>query len=190
MQIFNSVVGNDSRTLTEDEMPESFFIDEFRKATTEEESWDTVHREAYEQAKQLAIEEADALDRKSEAVANFVFPGLDESRKKLVGLYGREGLNQLRNQLKNHHDKINNMIATEILGLKKYNEELININESTKNITGGILKKENLKYFSTKFYHAYMDIESNLFVGGPNKNKESRHSIEPPLISILLHHSS
>lgn len=51
MQIFNSVVGNDSRTLTKDETPESFFIDEFRKATTEEESWDTVHREAYEQAK-------------------------------------------------------------------------------------------------------------------------------------------
>ncbi|MDO8511804.1 MAG: C-terminal helicase domain-containing protein, partial [bacterium] len=51
MQIFNSVVGNDTRTLTADETPESFFIDEFRKATTEEESWDTVHREAYEQAK-------------------------------------------------------------------------------------------------------------------------------------------
>ena len=51
MQIFNSVIGNDSRALTEDETLESFFIDEFRKATTEEESWDTVHREAYEQAK-------------------------------------------------------------------------------------------------------------------------------------------
>lgn len=129
---------------------------------------------AYKQAKQLAIEEADALDRKSEAVANFVFPGLDESRKNLIGLYGREGLNQLKNQLKNHHDKINNMIATDILGLKKYDEELININENTKNITGAILNKSNLKYFSTKFYQAYMDIESNLFVGGPNQNKESR----------------
>ncbi len=51
MQIFNSVVGNDSRTLTEDETPESFFIDEFRKATTEEESWDTPHKEAYDLAK-------------------------------------------------------------------------------------------------------------------------------------------
>lgn len=51
MQIFNSVVGNDSRTLTKDETPESFFIDQFRKATTEEESWDTTHREVYEQAK-------------------------------------------------------------------------------------------------------------------------------------------
>ena len=50
MKLFNSVVGNDSRTLTEDETPESFFIDEFRKATAEEESWDTPHREAYERA--------------------------------------------------------------------------------------------------------------------------------------------
>ncbi len=50
MKIFNSVVGNDSRTLTQDETPESFFIDEFRRATTEEESWDTKHREVYDQA--------------------------------------------------------------------------------------------------------------------------------------------
>jgi hypothetical protein len=128
----------------------------------------------YEIAKKLAIEESDALDRKSEAVANFVFPGLDSNKTKLIGLYGREGLTQLKNQLKNHYDKINNLIAKEILGLKKYNEELININETTKNITGAILKKENLKYFSTKFYQAYSDIESNLFVGGINSNKESR----------------
>ena len=130
--------------------------------------------EAYHEAKKIAIEEADALDRKSEAVANFVFPGLDESRKKLIGLYGREGLNQLRNQLKNHYEKINSMIATDILGLKKFNEELITINENTKNITGAILKKEYLKYFSTKFYQAYCDMEDNLFVGGVNKNKDSR----------------
>ncbi len=50
MKIFNSVVGNDTRTLTEDENPESFFVDEFKRATTEEQSWDTPHREAYEQA--------------------------------------------------------------------------------------------------------------------------------------------
>ena len=130
--------------------------------------------EAYEEAKKLAIEEADALDRKSEAVANFVFPGLDASKTKLIGLYGRDGLNQLRNQLKNHYDKINSLIAKDILGLKKYDEELININEDTKNITGSILKKDNLKHFSTKFYQAYVDMENNLFVGGPNSNTESR----------------
>jgi hypothetical protein len=130
--------------------------------------------EAYNEAIKLSIEEADALDRKSEAVANFVFPGLDSSKKKLIGLYGRDGLNQLKNQLKNHHDKINTLIATDILGLKKYDEELININDNTKNITGNILKIENLKYFSTKFYQAYIDMDSNLFVGGPNSNTESR----------------
>lgn len=129
---------------------------------------------AYEEAKKLAIEEADALDRKSEAVANFVFPGLDSGKTKLIGLYGRDGLTQLKNQLKNHHDKINSLIATEILGLKKYDEELININERTKNITGAILKKDNLKHFSTKFYQAYVDMESNLFVEGSGSGGESR----------------
>jgi superfamily II DNA or RNA helicase len=128
--------------------------------------------EAYHLAKKLALEEADALDRKSEAVANFVFPGLDEDRKKLVGLYGREGLNQLKNQLKNHYEKINKMIAKDILGLSKSDEEFININENTKNITGAILKKEYLKYFSTKFYQALLDIENNLF--SKDKNSDSR----------------
>ncbi len=130
--------------------------------------------DAYEKAKAQAIEEADSLDRKSEAVANFVFPGLDDERKKLVGLYGREGLNTLKNQLKNHYEKINKMIGTEILKIEKPNEEFININEKTKNITGAILKKDNLKYFSTKFYQALVDIESNLFVHENKKNSESR----------------
>lgn len=128
--------------------------------------------EAYNKARQLAIEEADALDRKSEAVANFVFPGLDDERKKLIGLYGREGLNTLKNQLKNHYEKINKMIGTDILGISKPNEEFININENTKNITGAILKKEYLKFFSTKFYQALDDLQNNLFSNG-NKD-ESR----------------
>lgn len=128
--------------------------------------------QAYREAKELAERELDSLDRKSESVANFVFPGIDESRKKLVGLYGREGLNNLRNQLKNHHDKINNLIAKDILNLTKVDEELISINENTKNITGAILKKKYLKYFSTKFYQALVDLENNLFVN--KENKDSR----------------
>jgi len=120
--------------------------------------------EAYEIAKKKSIDEGDSLDRKSEAVANFVFPALDESRKNLIGFYGREGLNQLKNQLKNHYTKINNLIATQILKLKKSNEELININENTKNVTGAILKKEYLKYFSIKFYQALKDMEENLYI--------------------------
>jgi hypothetical protein len=135
---------------------------------------DKFQLEAYHEAKKQAIEDADALDRKSEAVANFVFPGLDESRKKLIGLYGREGLNTLRNQLKNHYEKINELIAKDILGLKKADKELININENTKNITGGILKKEYLKNFSTKFHQAIEDLESNLYANSKDSQKEAR----------------
>ena len=51
MKIFNSVVGSDSRTLTPDEDPISFFKDEFERATSEEMSWDAPHRDAYDAAK-------------------------------------------------------------------------------------------------------------------------------------------
>ena len=141
------------------EKPKGLYFTKISKCYMEE-----FQLKAYNKAKQLAIEEADALDRKSEAVANFVFPGLDDDRKKLIGFYGREGLNTLRNQLKNHYEKINKMIGTDILGIAKPNEEFININESKKNITGAILRKEYLKYFSTKFYQALIDLEENLFV--------------------------
>ena len=116
----------------------------------------------------------DSLDRKSEAVANFVFPALDESRKKLFGLYSKEGLNVLKNQLKTHYEKINKLIATDILGLKssEQDQEFININENTKNITGAILKKQYIKHFSTKFYRALLDIDENLFY--TEQTKESR----------------
>jgi DNA polymerase III delta prime subunit len=128
-------------------------------------------RETYDEAVKVA---SDSLDTKSNAVANFVFPALDESRKKLTGLYGREGLNALRNQLKTHHEKINKLIATDILNLKssEQDQEFISINETTKNITGAILKKEYIQKFSTKFYQAMVDIEENLFYN--EQTRESR----------------
>jgi DNA-directed RNA polymerase subunit H (RpoH/RPB5) len=132
---------------------------------------DKFQKETYEEALKLVD---DSLDRKSEAVANFVFPGISEDKKKLSGLYGREGLNTLKNQLKNHHDKINSLIAKEIYGLDKYKEDYININEQTKNITGAILKKENLSKFSTKFHRSLSDIYENIFYS--DENKESRIS--------------
>ena len=38
---------------------------------------------------------------------NFILKKEDNDRKKLIGLYGREGLNTLKNQLTNHYEKIN-----------------------------------------------------------------------------------
>jgi superfamily II DNA or RNA helicase len=108
------------------------------------------------------LEDHDALDKSSSAVANFVFPGLDPSRKSIIGLYGINGLNEFLNQMKNHSEKINNLVAKDILNVDKHSN-LVTINNTSKNISGNILLRENLKYFSTKFYGAINDIFNNLF---------------------------
>jgi hypothetical protein len=53
MRLINSVVGSDTKTLTDDESLQSFFKEEYKKAESESEtiSWDAVHREAYDQAR-------------------------------------------------------------------------------------------------------------------------------------------
>ena len=130
------------------------------------------------------IIEDDSLDRKSEAVANFVFPGLSDDKKSLVGLYGREGLNTLRNQLKTYYDKINDLIAKDLFGLKKNDIEFINFNESTKNITGAILKKEYLKKFSTKFYQSLIDLEENIFSNSKNKYESRTGFVYSNLVKV------
>jgi superfamily II DNA or RNA helicase/HKD family nuclease len=52
--LINNVIGSDTRTLTSDEDVQSFFKDEFRKTdgSKEDLSWDAVHMEAYEVARQ------------------------------------------------------------------------------------------------------------------------------------------
>jgi hypothetical protein len=108
--------------------------------------------ESEEEQKGLAVSE----NRRSEAVVNFVYPGLSED-KKLKGYFGREGINTLKNQLKTNYDLLNKKIGEM---LKKQDEnDFIYLTEDGKTITGKIFKKENLKYFSTKFYEAYSNIE-------------------------------
>ena len=51
-------------------------------------------------------EHVDTLDRKTEAVSNFVFPGLSQNKKEIIGLYGREGLGVIKNQLKIYNELI------------------------------------------------------------------------------------
>jgi len=52
INLINAVVGSDTKTLTPDEDVVSFFRDEFERvqSQSEEISWDTVHKELYEQA--------------------------------------------------------------------------------------------------------------------------------------------
>jgi hypothetical protein len=70
MKIFNAVVGSDSRTLTPDEDPVSFFKDEFARATSEDMSWDAPYREAYDTAKRNddLMAEAEKLPMRSRLI--------------------------------------------------------------------------------------------------------------------------
>jgi len=98
----------------------------------------------------------DKLDRASSAAANFVFPGLNKEKNDLQGYYSNEGINIVESQINTDGDKLRKLINKKIFN-NKLSKEVENnfllVNEN-KNITGYILKKEYLKYFSIKFYKA------------------------------------
>jgi superfamily II DNA or RNA helicase len=112
---------------------------------------------------------ADSFDRRSEAVANFVFPGLSKISKidsQIEGFYGIEGMNQIKHQLKNSPEILNKKIASDILPQLniKDSSSLLYLTENGKVLTGDIFSETYLKYFSTKFYTAIREI--NLMVWG------------------------
>jgi superfamily II DNA or RNA helicase len=120
----------------------------------------------------IVIQETDdALDRRSEAVANFAFPGLNDKRKNIIGLYGREGVNRLINQIKTDGSILNKLLQKFIKN-KKYNNsnDLIKLSKSGKNISGKILHIDNLGLFSTKFHKALVNIKK-LFKNGNDKSR-------------------
>ena len=110
----------------------------------------------------------DALDRKSEAVANFVFPGLSHDRKEIQGYYGRAGVNIVKNQLKSYYEVMNKLIAKQLskaIGKEvEDNSDFLYISENGKTISGSILKLKYLKYYSVKFYSALKKL-NRLFWG-------------------------
>jgi superfamily II DNA or RNA helicase len=104
-------------------------------------------KEAYLLATKEEVE--DTLDRKSEAVANFTFPILSSDKKSLIGSYGKDGLNILKNQIKIYHDELNKKIATTFFEGKQ--DTYISLAEDGKKLIGKILKYPNLRFFSVKF---------------------------------------
>lgn len=88
MRLINAVVGGDTRTLTDDEELQSFFKDEYQKAESENEilSWDTPHREAYEQARKdkHGFEEALGIKPRSRVVRT-------GQAKEAVVAFGKKG---------------------------------------------------------------------------------------------------
>lgn len=113
----------------------------------------------------VAIQD-DGLDIATEAVANFVFPGLskDRSQKKIIGYYGNDGIHEIRNQLRTNNEEICKKIASTILSEYKINDysNLFYLADG-KNITGDIFHEKYLKYFSIKFYTALQSINQTVY---------------------------
>jgi hypothetical protein len=114
-------------------------------------------QEVYDSYVKTIKETEDSLDRKSESVANFIFPGLDPNKTNLIGYYGREGLGIVKEQLRNNSNLINKKIC-EMLKIK-FNTNMIYLSSDGKNISGNIMKKEYLKIFSTKFHRALIKLD-------------------------------
>lgn len=110
----------------------------------------------------------DALDKKSESVANFAFPSLTDDKKSLVSISGPEGINTLKQQLKLNSEtlnkKINAMLGQNPDSSGTLGEEMISYSDANKTITGALMKLKYLKNFSTKFYQALLNI--NKLVAG------------------------
>jgi hypothetical protein len=97
----------------------------------------------------------DSLSKTSSAAANFVFPGLDSSKKKITGYYSTDGMNRVLSQLTNEKEQLLKLINKEIFNNKLSKDEERNFmyqNEANKAINGLILNLKYLKYFSIKFY--------------------------------------
>jgi superfamily II DNA or RNA helicase len=106
---------------------------------------------------------ADSFDRRSEAVANFVFPGLSKTSKtdiQLEGFYGIEGMNQIKHQLKNHPETLTRKIGSDVLTKFDIKDpsSLLYLTDNAKVLTGDIFGEPYLKYFSIKFYTAIQEI--------------------------------
>ena len=107
----------------------------------------------------VIAETDDSLDRKSEAVANFTIPGLND-KDELEGFSGKDGIAHVRNQVESKGDILNSKIAVELLQDKKLENvtDLIDVSSTSKTITGKILNVKYLQHFSTKFYTALKKI--------------------------------
>jgi DNA polymerase III delta prime subunit len=111
----------------------------------------------------------DTLDRASSAAANFVFPGLNKNKNELIGYYSTEGINTVVSQLETDGDKLRSLINKHIFDgklSKDIENNFIIVNEN-KTITGHILNKDYLRYFSIKFYKTIKRLEK-LFDNTPH----------------------
>jgi superfamily II DNA or RNA helicase len=120
----------------------------------------------------------DTLDRRSAAVANFVFPSYSLETKKVIGVFGRDGIRTIRNMIKTNKDKLNSSIA-EKFSMGDTTDIIVEY-EKTKSLGGKIFARPWLKYFSTKFDTCLVNL-LNLIDPPTDKSYPSLEGINNPI---------
>lgn len=107
----------------------------------------------------------DSLSRNSEAVSNFTFPGLSKDGKNtLVGYYGESGMSEVKRQLRSNSGKlIDTLISTLFKDETIKDKSNLIYLQNNKTITGEIFNVKYLRHFSTKFYHAMVNINNTVY---------------------------
>jgi len=117
IKLINAVIGSDTKTLTSDEELVSFFKDEFKKeeSSIEQLSWDTIHREIYEQSKSNPelVEKIEQLPHRSRIKR-------EEQEHEAVVVFGKKGQNTVFT-LKSSEDEARVISVEEALPLVKAN---------------------------------------------------------------------
>ena len=105
----------------------------------------------------------DPLERSTSSVANISLPGLSKDKKSIIGYKGEEGINIIKSNLKsNKKEYLKLLNKTFFNGKLKNEEDIIYESRTTQNITGLLLKKNNLKKISTKFYEVLNNIDEKI----------------------------
>jgi hypothetical protein len=99
----------------------------------------------------------DALEKISGSISNFALPLLIDNE--LTATHGNDGFFKLLKQLESQHIKLCDAINKKIFKGKYHSpHQLIRLNSNKNTISGDILLKENLEYFSTKMNSALNEI--------------------------------
>lgn len=94
----------------------------------------------------------DALSKSVMAISNIVVPGLTTDRKSIKGLFSNEGIMRTIQQLK----------KSELLSVLRNHYKNINLRVENGRLKGNLFHIDNLYNFSTKYYHAILEINKNV----------------------------
>lgn len=96
----------------------------------------------------------DSLNKTSSAASNFVFPGLDSTKKKIIGYYSTDGIFKVLQQLTTEKKLLLATINKQLFNgkLKENEENNFMYENENKGLSGIFLNLKYLRKFSVKFY--------------------------------------